>query len=57
MKKIKSLLRLISIGVLIVLAMCGVGFLGALFPNERERMDKRVTTERKEEGAADQSQE
>jgi hypothetical protein len=51
MKKIKSFLRLLGLTALIILAMCGVGFFGALFNNNRERMDKAVTAERKDEEA------
>jgi hypothetical protein len=56
MKKIKGFLRLLGLTVLIILAMCGVGFFGALFPN-RERLDKAVTVERKDdnETEADES--
>jgi hypothetical protein len=49
MNKLKKALRLIGLTLLIILAMCGVGFLGALFPTNRDQQTKPINVERKDE--------
>ena len=49
MKKLKSFLRLIGLTMLILLSLCGIGFLGALFPTKRDFEHKPITVERKDE--------
>jgi hypothetical protein len=49
MKKLKSFFRLVGLTILIVLALCGVGFLGALFPVNRDQQNKPMTIERKDD--------
>jgi hypothetical protein len=55
MKKLKSFFRLIGLTVLVILALCGVGFLGALFPVNRDQQNKPMTIERKDEVSEDQT--
>jgi hypothetical protein len=49
MKKIKSFLRLLGLTLLVILSLCGVGFLGALFPTNRHFENKPINVERKDE--------
>jgi hypothetical protein len=49
MKKFKSFFRLLGLTFLVILALCGVGFLGALFPVNRDQSNKPITIERKDE--------
>ncbi len=53
MKTLKKVIRVIVLGVLIILAVSGVGIVGAFLPNNREKfMDKEIRIERvdKKEG-------
>ncbi|HEY0654613.1 MAG TPA: hypothetical protein VGD65_15860 [Chryseosolibacter sp.] len=56
MKKIKSFFRLMGLTILVILAMCGVGFLGALFPINRDQQNKPITVERKDELSDEQNE-
>ncbi len=56
MKKIKSILRLAGLTMLVVLALCGMGFLGALFPVRRDYENKPINVERKDEKLTDASE-
>jgi hypothetical protein len=49
MKKIKTFLRLVGLTLLVILSLCGVGFLGALFPTNRHYENKPMNVERKDE--------
>lgn len=55
MKKLKKILRGAGLAVLIVLAMCGVGFLGALFPINRHQYTKPIQVERKDDLEKDEN--
>ncbi len=53
MKTLKKVIRVFILGVLIILAVSGVGIVGAFLPNNREEfMDKEIRIERvdKKEG-------
>jgi hypothetical protein len=49
MKKLKSFLRLVGLTLLVILSLCGVGFLGALFPVRRDYENKAMNVEQKDE--------
>ncbi|HEY0741375.1 MAG TPA: hypothetical protein VGD40_07935 [Chryseosolibacter sp.] len=53
MKNIKSFLRLVGLTMLVILSLCGVGFLGALFPTRRDYENKPMNIEQKDESAQD----
>ncbi len=47
MKTLKKVIRVFVLGVLIILAVSGVGIVGAFLPNNREKfMDKEIRIER-----------
>ena len=49
MKKLKTFLRLVGLTMLVILSLCGVGFLGALFPVRRDYENKPMNVEQKDE--------
>jgi hypothetical protein len=56
MKKFKSFFRLVGLTMLVILALCGVGFLGALFPVHRDQQNKPMTIERKDEDSEEKDE-
>jgi hypothetical protein len=49
----KRFFRLSLITILTILAMCGVGFLGALFPSDRRYENRPMNIENKDEREQD----
>ena len=57
MKKIKQLMRLVSLVILILLASCGVGITGTLFGNKERYMNNEIKTEQVEKKEEEESDE